>query len=140
MATYATVIVLVMCIAIAAAYRALWRLSPIDPLPLVLPPPPPATGVYSRNSVLEQIERIGVGQLPLPEDIAVDSEGRLYVACANGWINRIWPDGKVEHWVHIHGRPLGLFVGIHQELLVCEPVQGLLNVTEEKVEVLSNEA
>eukprot|EP01018_Ginkgo_biloba_P026520 Gb_28924 [translate_table: standard] len=123
-------------------WQSVVRDSVIDPWPTLLPfPPPRLQGIYAPNTALHGIEKIGEGLLPGPEDLAIDSKnGYLYTGCGDGWIKRVSvADGKVENWTYVGGRPLGLVMGNHGELLVCEPFQGLLNVTQGNFQVLSDE-
>ncbi|KAH9288860.1 hypothetical protein KI387_032977, partial [Taxus chinensis] len=82
-----------------------------------------------------------------PKDLDVDFEGKLYTTYADGWVKHVsflnndsHASLQVEKWAYVGDRPLGVSLGVHGELLVCEPDQGLLNVTQENVQVLSNEA
>jgi len=138
------VVAAVLCIALAAGWKALLRTSPIDPASIDLPHPPQRLGVFAHNNRLQNAHKLGSGLISNPEDLAVDSQGRLYTGSGDGWIKRISfvdnLDVLVENWTYVGGRPLGLAFGIHGELLVCEPSQGLLNVTEGHVEILAEEA
>ncbi|GLJ34587.1 hypothetical protein SUGI_0695650 [Cryptomeria japonica] len=139
--------VCVICVCLGVGWNALLSVSPIDPLPVDLPPPPERVGVLSYNKKLHSALKLAFGQVSGPEDLAVDSEGRIYTACADGWVKRIsfasndsYSSLQVEKWAYVGGRPLGIAFGLHGELLVCEASRGLLNVTQEKVELLSEEA
>lgn len=95
--------------------------SPIDPVPLVLPefqPGPP-------NRKLECIQKLGEGWLVGPEDIAVAYDGSLLATTRDGWVKKVWPgdNGRVEDWRYVGGYPCGLALGIHGEVLVCDPMQ-----------------
>ncbi|KAI5084327.1 hypothetical protein GOP47_0000496 [Adiantum capillus-veneris] len=140
---YAYVVGLVVALAAAARWRALTRDSPIDPHPTQLPIPPPPTGVYAPNAHLHKLHRLADGALPNPEDLVVSSDGRfLYAACSDGWIKQIHlSSGHVRNWTLVpgSGRPLGLALGLHGEVLACEPSLGLLNITEGKVTTLSDD-
>jgi sugar lactone lactonase YvrE len=65
-----------------------------------------------------------------PEDVLVDSAGRVYAGLADGRIVRVPADGgPVETVARTSGRPLGLeFLGT-DELVVCASDAGLLAVT-----------
>merc|ERR1711915_171633 len=138
------VVAAALCIALAAAWTALLKNSPIDPANIDLPHPPQRLGVFAHNKRLQNPHKFGSGSIPNPEDLVFDSQGRLYTGCGDGWIKRISfldnLDVLVENWTYVGGRPLGLVFGSHGELLVCEPSQGLLNVTEDHVEILTDEA
>ncbi|KAG5534502.1 hypothetical protein RHGRI_022577 [Rhododendron griersonianum] len=97
--------------------------------------------------LLEEAERIGVGELLGPEDLAYDPKlGVIYTGCSDGWIKRVTvnesaADSVAENWVNTGGRPLGLVLGRDNQVIVADAVKGLLRVTEDgKLEVLTQEA
>ncbi|KAI3980618.1 hypothetical protein MKX01_025183 [Papaver californicum] len=99
------------------------------------------------DHILEASLRIGEGHLPGPEDLAYDSEtGFIYTGCNDGWIRRLkltdtGSDMKVEDWVYVGGRPLGIAFGPDKQLIVAESGKGLMKVTKQgKVELLIDEA
>ena len=64
-----------------------------------------------------------------PEDVVVDSEGRIYTGLADGRILRLGPDGAgIETIADTGGRPLGLEL-YGEDLLVCDAHAGLLTVS-----------
>ncbi|KAJ7548664.1 hypothetical protein O6H91_07G021600 [Diphasiastrum complanatum] len=140
MGLYLNVMVTVASIAIASVWLAVVKNSPLDPLPATYPSRPKEEGVFAHNALLHGVEKIGVGQVSGPEDLAVDSHGRIYTGCSDGWIKRVETDGQIVNWTYVGGRPLGVVVGLHEEILVCDAYQGLLNVTEGKIQVISTEA
>lgn len=83
---------------------------------------PPATAPRVNSRMLDGSERVGEGKLTGPEDIAFDPKSRMiYVGCYNGWIKRVRiNDSAVEDWVNTGGRPLGLVLGQHDELVVAD--------------------
>lgn len=128
----------------------LYQLDTFDPVPYPdheLTPKQPLF-VPKRNShMLHGSEKIGAGQLLGPEDIAYDPiTGVIYTGCADGWISRVMvnesaADSKVERWVNTGGRPLGLVLGHHGELIVADAVKGLINVSRDgTMELLTDEA
>ncbi|XP_020093372.1 protein STRICTOSIDINE SYNTHASE-LIKE 5-like [Ananas comosus] len=128
----------------------LYRSDDFDPVPL-----PGGDYFYSlpsvavpehRDQILRDSERVGEGLLPGPEDLAYDAEnGLVYTGCLDGWIRRVWLAGKdelkVEDWVHIGGRPLGLAFAPDRSLVVADAHKGLLRVKPDgNVELLTDEA
>lgn len=97
-----------------------------------------------RNSrMLSGAEKIGIGQLLAPEDIAYEPKsGVIYTGCVDGWIKRVrLNDSVVQNWINTGGRPLGLAHGHHGEVIVADADKGLLNITSEgAVNLLTDEA
>lgn len=109
----------------------LYRLDSFDPAPI-------PTHEFSGQPVfvplqnprlLEEAERIGVGELLGPEDLAYDPKlGVIYTGCSDGWIKRVAvnesaPDSVAENWVNTGGRPLGLVLGRDNEVIVADAVK-----------------
>jgi len=93
---------------------------------------PPAdaglTGPFRRNDAAASVRSIPVPGLN-PEDVAVDSKGRLYTGTENGAILRVTPGSRrVERIVETGGRPLGIEVDRDDTLVVCDAHRGLLRV------------
>lgn len=105
----------------------LWP-SPIDPVSFPPPPSPPLEGALEPNERLARSERLAQGQLQGPEDVDVDSEGRLYAGCADGRVVRIGADGKVQTFCETGGRPLGMAFDSDGNLIVCDAAKGLLSI------------
>jgi sugar lactone lactonase YvrE len=64
-----------------------------------------------------------------PEDVVVDSAGRIYTGVDDGRILRISPDGRrIDVLADTGGRPLGLELYGDDELLICDARAGLLVV------------
>ncbi|KAG0608597.1 hypothetical protein M758_8G117900 [Ceratodon purpureus] len=141
MAVLTCVVILVLSLIAAAFHSHVMNETPIDAVSLTLAPYPKVEGVYARNNLLESAEKLGEGKILQPEDIVPDPTGKfLYVSTLDGWIKKLHlADNTVEDWKRVGGRPLGLAVGNDGELLVCEPTQGLLKVTEDEISVLATE-
>lgn len=79
------------------------------------------------------LEKLGVGRLVGPEDLAYDTRsGLIYTGCADGWIKRVKVNKSnshvtVENWVKTGGRPLGLAFGRNKEVIVADPQKVLHN-------------
>ena len=114
------------------AYLALWPV-PVDPVAWTPPEAPPMEGVYAPNAYLAGIERIAVPEGGVgPEDVTVDSLGRIYAGLEDGRIMRYQPDGSGEEvFVHTGGRPLGLEIDASGNLIVADANAGLLSVSPE---------
>ncbi|CAN4083550.1 unnamed protein product [Withania somnifera] len=125
----------------------IYQLDSFDPVyyPIhVLSTDPPMLVAKRNNQMLHGAEKIGVDRLLSPEDVAYDSKkGVIYTGCLDGWVRTITlNDSKVEDWVFTGGRPLGLALGRHREVIVADSNKGLLlNVTSEgEIKVLTEEA
>lgn len=100
---------------------------PIDPV-VWHPPRAPAR---SRQRASERRLRLDVYDLPGtgPEDVAVDSSGRVLAGLKDGRILRISPDGRhIETVADTGGRPLGIEIDSDDDLLVCDARRGVLRV------------
>lgn len=145
MAVLAGVVALVLALVVASLYMRVENESPIDPVAVSFgAPAAKAEGVWAPNSLLQGAERLGEGKLKRAEDLALDPTGTfLYATTADGWVKKLFlRDGAVENWQFVGGRPLGLALARAREggVIVCAAHHGLLQVTDEGVEVLTTEA
>src|SRR5215831_1591614 len=123
-----------------AGYLLLWPV-PINPAAWTPPPAPELTGVYAQNSALAKIQRLPIGGNK-PEDVAFDSQDRIYCGDDQGRIFRFQPDGtRPQLFAETKGRPLGLICDRDDNLIVADAVAGLLSISPGgQVTVLSREA
>ena len=106
----------------------LYRTDKFDPAPLPLHEMEgPAPTAAARNAqMLRGSEFVGAGALLSPEDIAFDFKtGVIYTGCADGWVKRVYlnesaADSVVENWVNTGGRPLGIAIGLNNQVLVAD--------------------
>ncbi|MFS8084464.1 MAG: SMP-30/gluconolactonase/LRE family protein [Acidobacteriota bacterium] len=131
---------LIAIIALLLGYLLLWPV-PINPAAWTPPPAPELTGVYAQNSELARIERLSVDGAN-PEDVAIDSQGRIYCGADDGRIFRFQPDGtRPEVFAQTKGRPLGLIFDHDGNLIVADAMIGLMSIAPDgKSTVLSTEA
>jgi sugar lactone lactonase YvrE len=109
------------------AYLLFWPVQ-IDPVAWDPPPMPELTGVYAQNSELATIQRLSVNGYA-PEDVAIDSQDRIYCGTDDGHIFRFQPDGtRPEVFSHTYGRPLGLAFDRGGNLIVADAKRGLLSI------------
>ncbi len=115
---------------------------PISPIAWTPQPAPALTGIYQQNSRLSAIERLPLGTGFAPEDVAVDSENRIYAGIDDGRIMRLQADGtRPEVFAATRGRPLGLSFDRTGNLIVADANQGLLSIgTDRAIRVLSTAA
>ncbi|XVE87517.1 hypothetical protein DITRI_Ditri18aG0124200 [Diplodiscus trichospermus] len=119
----------------------------VAPMPLHELSPPPQPALLRNERMLQGAELLGVGKVQGPEDIAYDSRsGIIYTGSGDGWIKRVWlnesaSDTVVENWVRTGGRPLGLALGLNNEVIVADAYKGLLNISRGgAIELLADEA
>jgi len=134
-------LVFVIIIVAIVLYFVAWPV-PIDPVAWEAPPNPGYTGPFAPNERLKGIEVFSIGDNKGPEDIALDSQGRIYAATHYGWIVRLQPDGSgPENWVQTGGRPLGIDFDNKGNLIVADAYIGLLSISPEgKIAKLATEA
>lgn len=121
-------------------YFLFWPV-PIDPVAWHPPPAPELTGTYAQNNELAKIQRLPVNGYA-PEDVAIDSQDRLYCGTDDGQIFRLQPDGsRPEVFSHTYGRPLGLVFDRAGNLIVADAIKGLLSIAADgSITVLSTQA
>ncbi|KAK8716864.1 hypothetical protein V6N13_044157 [Hibiscus sabdariffa] len=125
-----------------------YQLDSFDAAPMPLhelthPFEPP---LLRNERILQGAEHLGAGKFQGPEDFAYDSTSQvIYTGNGDGWIKRVWLNGSagemvVEDWVNTGGRPLGIALGLNNELIVADAYKGLLNVSRDgAVKVLADE-
>lgn len=123
-----------------AGYLLFWPVQ-IDPVAWNSPSAPELTGIYSQNNELAKIQRLPVNGFA-PEDVAVDSQERIYTGTVDGHIFRFQPDGtRPEILTNTYGRPLGLAFDQSGNLIVADALKGLLSVAPDgSISPLSQQA
>jgi sugar lactone lactonase YvrE len=86
------------------------------------------SGVLKPNHLLQKAELLAQGKINGPEEVAVDSRGRVYGGTQDGKIMRLMPDGRMETFAETQGRPLGLQFDQKGNLIVCDAYKGLLSI------------
>ena len=134
-------LLVVVLLAACTAYLLLWPV-PISPVAWTPPAAPGLIGDYQQNDRLAGTERLSLGSGFAPEDVAVDSENRIYAGMDDGRIMRLQPDGtRPELFANTNGRPLGLKFDSSGNLIVADSIKGLLSIGPTgDVLVLSTEA
>ncbi|MDX6402948.1 MAG: hypothetical protein QOH70_403 [Blastocatellia bacterium] len=131
---------LIAIVALLVVYLTLWPV-PINPAAWTPPVAPELTGVYAQNSELARIERVKVDAFA-PEDVAIDSQDRIYCGGEDGRIFRFQPDGThPEVFANTQGRPLGLIFDHDGNLIVADAIKGLLSIARDgSISVLTTQA
>ncbi|OMO83469.1 Six-bladed beta-propeller, TolB-like protein [Corchorus olitorius] len=122
-----------------------YQLDSFDPAPFPIHEfgQTPISALLRNDHMLQGAEFVGAGKLLGPEDIAYDSESHLiFTGCEDGWIKRVrLNDSTVESVVNTNGRPLGVALGLNNEIIVADAYKGLLNISRDgEVELLTDEA
>jgi len=102
--------------------------APIDPAAYTPPKSQKLTGVLAPNNLLQKAELLALGKIDGPEEVAVDSQGRVYGGTQDGKIMRLLTDGKLEIFAETQGRPLGIQFDKNRNLIVCDSYKGLLAI------------
>ena len=131
---------LIAIVALTLGYLLLWPV-PINPAAWTPPTAPELAGVYAQNSELSRIEKLNVDGNS-PEDVAFDSQDRIYCGTDDGRIFRFQPDGKQPQiFANTGGRPLGLVFDRGGNLIVADAFKGLLSIAGDgNITVISTEA
>ncbi|HEY3026586.1 MAG TPA: SMP-30/gluconolactonase/LRE family protein [Pyrinomonadaceae bacterium] len=134
-------LIVLVLIAGLLVYLLAWPV-PVAPLAWTPPAAPALTGVYAPNSKLSAIEKLNLESGFGPEDVAIDSQDRIYGGVADGRIMRFQPDGtRPEVFANTQGRPLGLVFDSSGRLIVADARKGLLAIDHDgNVTTLSTEA
>lgn len=125
-------------LAIVVLYFLFWPVS-ISPQAWNPAAAPTLTGQYQQNAALSTTARLSLGiGTPTagngfaPEDVALDSEGRIYTGLDDGRIMRLASDGTApEVFANTHGRPLGLAFNPVGDLIVADAIKGLLSIARD---------
>lgn len=111
---------------VALLYLMLW---PVDLEPVAWQPPddPGLEGRYVPNQDLAAVQWLDAGDARGPEDVAVDSQGRVIGGFDDGRIIRLNADDGVEDVLaDTGGRPLGLAWAADGTLIIADAEKGLL--------------
>jgi sugar lactone lactonase YvrE len=121
-------------VAIVALYLLVWPV-PISPQAWTPPTAPPLSGPYEQNSQLAHVLQLGIvppAQGFAPEDVALDTEDRVYAGFDDGHIKRLTgDDGHWEDFSNTNGRPLGLAFDANGNLIVADAIKGLLSIARD---------
>lgn len=109
-------------------YFLLWPVA-VEPQAWQAPENPGYSGPFAVNQRLADLEMLEISGYHGPEDIALDSLGRIYAATHEGSIIRLDADGlNPQSWVNTGGRPLGIAFDGDGNLIVADSYRGLLSV------------
>jgi len=135
------VLFVLLLLAAVLLYLLLWPV-PIAPAAWTTAPAPALSGDYEKNSRLANVQRLSLGAGFAPEDLAIDSEDRIYAGLDDGRIMRLRADGtSPELFADTKGRPLGMKFNYNGNLILADANKGLLSISPSgSITVLSTEA
>jgi sugar lactone lactonase YvrE len=117
-------------------YLLFWPVA-INPAAWNSPIAPSLSGSFQQNSLLATTERLPLETGYAPEDVAIDSGGRIYTGIDDGRILRFQADGKhPQTFANTQGRPLGLAFDRQGDLIVADAVKGLLSISRDGSKVV----
>jgi sugar lactone lactonase YvrE len=128
-------------IGVVVLYLFLWPV-PIDPGVWEVAPKPPYEGDFAANTLLQDMDLFATPDTHGPEDVAIATDGRIYVGVEEGKVLRYDPDGSNPIvFAKTGGRPLGLDFDVDGNLIVADAAKGLLSIDADgKVTVLCTES
>ena len=135
------ILLVIVVLVLAAVVYLLVAPVPIAPAAWTPPVAPTLTGQYEQNNRLAHTDRLSLGDGRSPEDVAIDSGGRIYGGFDDGRIVQIQPDGTQPHvFANTQGRPLGLAFDPAGNLIVADAIKGLLAIDKNgTINVLATE-
>ena len=133
--------IVLLLLAAVLLYLLFWPV-PISPAAWSPATAPPLSGDYEKNSRLANVQRLSLGAGFAPEDVAIDSENRIYAGLDDGRIMRLQADGtRPEVFANTQGRPLGMKFDSHGNLVLADANKGLLSISRDgSIIVLSTQA
>lgn len=136
------VVAIVLLIVAASLGYLLFAPVPITPAAWTPPTAPTLTGQYERNTRLSAVDKLSVGEGHKPEDVALDSQGRIYAGLEDGRIVQLQPDGtRPRLFANTQGRPLGMVFDGAGNLIVADAIKGLLSIGPTgEIKVIATEA
>jgi len=134
-------LVILLIIVVALAYLLLAPV-PIAPAAWTPAAAPALTGQYAQNTRLSPVQKLSIGDGHKPEDVALDTEGKIYAGFEDGRIMVLQADGTQPRvFANTHGRPLGMIFDHEGNLIVADAIKGLLSVSKAgEIKVLAEEA
>lgn len=117
--------------------------TPVSPVSWTPPEAPSRTeGVYAENTILSDVQRVGMSNIPGPEALLVDAEGFIITGLHDGRVIKTSSDGNsVKVLAQTGGRPLGLAWHPDGRLIIADAVKGLLALSPDgKLDTLTTTA
>lgn len=121
--------ILIIIVVPLIAYLLFWPV-PINPQGWNPPKAPPYEGQFALRNSLAGAEKLWQGKMAGPEATAI-KDGMLYTGLGNGDVVRARVDGSGEPEIlaNTGGRPIGLKFDAVGNLILCDMMKGLVQVT-----------
>lgn len=107
--------------------------GPIDAVAFTPSPSMPLQNRLAPNDALQKAHRLADGKVLGPEDVDMDSAGRIYSGTQDGKIIRLDANGEPTVFAETGGRPLGLHFDGNGNLIVADAWKGLLSIDPQGV-------
>jgi len=109
-------------------YLIFWPID-VEPVTWQAPEDKGYTGVFQKNQNLQNPEKLSLQGFTGPEDIAIDSQGRIYAATQQGIVRMDAGGLNPELWAETGGRPLGIDFDLDGNLIVADGYKGLISIS-----------
>ncbi len=132
-------------LALAVGIAGYLLLAPTAVAPVSWTPPKAPSrseGIYAENTILKDVQRVGLENIPGPEALLVDSENFIITGLHDGRVIKTSSDGNsVKVLAQTGGRPLGLAWHPDGRLIIADAFKGLLALSPDgKLETLTTTA
>ncbi len=111
----------------ALLYLSLWPV-PIDPVAWQAPEDRGLIDPFAQNKQLQAATAIDLGAFAGPEDATLGHDGYVYATSESGHVIRV-RDRRVEEFVFVGGRPLGIETDRDGSLVIANSYTGLQRVS-----------
>ena len=126
--------VLLAPVVLLLGYLLLWPIE-VSPVPWEPARDQGFEGPFASNGKLAKVEWLA-RDLPGPEAIARDGQGRLITGTLDGRVVALGPDGKAQTLARTGGRPLSVKPMRDGSLVVADAYKGLLRLADGKITTL----
>jgi sugar lactone lactonase YvrE len=122
------------------AYLSLWPIE-VDSVAWQAPKDKGYIGNFQKNQNLQNPEKLPLQGFNGPEDIAIDSQGRIYAATHQGIVRMDNEGLNPALWAETGGRPLGIDFDLQGNLIVADGYKGLISISPlAEISTLTNSA
>jgi sugar lactone lactonase YvrE len=106
--------------------------SSVDPVSWDAPEAPSLEGVYAPNNILSKVRHLPLSPLHGPEDLALASDGSMYVSSQEGYILKSQSaTHDIEAWADTGGKPMGVELSSDGVLYIADALKGIIVVNDD---------